>query len=67
MFLPSLLRKAQPTASDLHVDRLLTNISIAFHNPSYIADHPEFFDPEMLSAVRALCDDEGYPKHGPLS
>ncbi len=35
--------------------------------PSYIADHPEFFDPEMLSAVRALCDDEGYPKYGPLA
>jgi hypothetical protein len=27
-----------PTARDLHVDSLLTNISIAYRNPSYIAD-----------------------------
>lgn len=38
MLIPSLLRKAQPTASDLHIDRLLTNISIAYQNKTYIAD-----------------------------
>ena len=38
MLVPSLLRKAQPTASDLHIDRLLTNISIAYMNTAYIAD-----------------------------
>jgi len=27
-----------PTASDLHVDSLLTNLSIAYKNPAYIAD-----------------------------
>lgn len=38
MLVPSLLHKAQPTASDLHIDRLLTNISIAYMNTAYIAD-----------------------------
>lgn len=28
----------QPTASDLHVDQLLTNISLAYKNEAYIAD-----------------------------
>lgn len=28
----------QPTTSDLHVDQLLTNVSIAYRNSSYIAD-----------------------------
>ncbi len=38
MLIPSFIHKAQPTASDLHIDRLLTNISIAYLNPTYIAD-----------------------------
>lgn len=38
MLIPSLIYKAQPTASDLHIDRLLTNISIAYENKTYIAD-----------------------------
>ena len=38
MLIPSLIYKAQPTASDLHIDRQLTNISIAYENKSYIAD-----------------------------
>lgn len=29
---------AQPTSSDLHVDALLTNMSIGYKNPAYIAD-----------------------------
>lgn len=33
-----LIRKAQPTASDLHVDQLLTNMSIGYSNPMYICD-----------------------------
>ena len=33
-----LIRKAQPTAASLHVDRMLTNMSIGYTNPMYICD-----------------------------
>ena len=56
MFLPSLVRKAQPTASDLHVDRLLTNISIAFINKTYIAD-------QMFPMVRVMKQSDKIPAY----
>jgi FO synthase len=30
--------------------------------PEYIAERPEFFDPEMLRRLRASCDADGWPK-----
>lgn len=33
-----LIQKAQPTATDVHVDQLLTSLSIGYKNPMYIAD-----------------------------
>jgi FO synthase len=34
--------------------------------PEYIVERPEFFDPGMLSRLREICDDSGYPRsaHG---
>jgi hypothetical protein len=32
------VQKSQPTAQELHVDQLLTNISLGYSNPMYIAD-----------------------------
>ncbi len=29
--------------------------------PEYVRARPEFFEPEMLSALRAVCDADGYP------
>jgi 7,8-didemethyl-8-hydroxy-5-deazariboflavin synthase CofG subunit len=30
--------------------------------PEYVAERPEFFDPEMLRRLRASCDADGWPK-----
>jgi len=30
--------------------------------PEYVAERPEFFDPEMLRRLRATCDADGWPK-----
>ena len=35
--------------------------------PEYVRDRPELFDPVQLEAVRAVCDDEGYPTGGLLA
>jgi FO synthase len=33
--------------------------------PELITGRPELFDPNMLRALRAACDDEGYPRQSP--
>jgi FO synthase len=35
--------------------------------PEYVRARPELFEPRMLRALREACDDEGYPKDGPLA
>ena len=35
--------------------------------PEFILERPEFFEPEMLQRLRAVCDADGYPTHSPLN
>ena len=46
----------QPTPQDLHVDALLTNLSIAYSNPAYIAD-------QLFPLVRVMKQSDIVPRY----